>query len=74
MRKCTDTPLWISLLIDDIKAVQFLCSWWNSILSSFCTTCMKENIEINKYNPRVRYLFIHYQLVQGIQSSVYEGG
>ena len=38
------------------------------------TTCMKETIEINKYNLRVRYLFIHYQLVQEIQSSDYEGG
>ena len=44
----------------------------NQILSH--TTCMNENIEVNKYNLRVRYLFIHYQLVQEIQSSVHEGG
>ena len=38
------------------------------------TTCMKENSEIDKYNLRVRYLFIHYELAQEIQPSVHEGG
>ena len=33
MRKCTDRPLWVFLLM--ISRLEFLCSSWNSILSSF---------------------------------------